>query len=67
MIQQLTRAGWSVVLRRLSEFISMGVIPLAVLVLPIVLVTLAGNDILFKWPTLKMWQVIVSYRLRLLT
>ena len=40
MIQQLTRAGWSVVLRRLSEFISMGVIPLAVLVLPIVLLTL---------------------------
>lgn len=49
MIQQLTRAGWSVVLRRLSEFISMGVIPLAVLVLPIVLVTLSGNDILFQW------------------
>lgn len=49
MIQQLTRAGWSVVLRRLSEFISMGVIPLAVLVLPIVLVTLAGNDILYQW------------------
>lgn len=49
MIQQLTRAGWSVVLRRLSEFISMGVVPLTVLVLPIVLFTLAGNDILYQW------------------
>ncbi|MCA9018642.1 MAG: quinol:cytochrome C oxidoreductase, partial [Planctomycetaceae bacterium] len=49
MIQQLTRAGWSVVLRRLSEFISMGVIPLSVLVLPIVLFTLMGNDTLYHW------------------
>ena len=49
MIQQLTRAGWSVVLRRLSEFISMGVVPLTVLVLPIVVITLAGNDILYQW------------------
>ncbi|WP_298861899.1 quinol:cytochrome C oxidoreductase [uncultured Gimesia sp.] len=49
MIQQLTRAGWSVVLRRLSEFISMGVVPLAVLVLPIVLMVLAGNDTLYPW------------------
>lgn len=53
MIQQLTRAGWSVVLRRLSEFISMGVIPLAVLVLPIVLLTLMGNDTLFQWANAK--------------
>ncbi|HBL45845.1 quinol:cytochrome C oxidoreductase [Gimesia sp.] len=49
MIQQLTRAGWSVVLRRLSEFISLGVIPLSVLVLPIVLITLMGNDTLYEW------------------
>ena len=49
MIQQLTRAGWSVVLRRLSEFLSLGVIPMAVLVLPIVLVTLMGNDVLYQW------------------
>ncbi|QDT30304.1 hypothetical protein Enr10x_56690 [Gimesia panareensis] len=49
MVQQLTRAGWSVVLRRLSEFLSLGVIPLAVLVLPIVLLTLTGNDTLYKW------------------
>ncbi len=49
MIQQLTRAGWSVVLRRLSEFISLGVIPLSVLVLPIVLITLMGNDTLYQW------------------
>ncbi|MEQ8633964.1 quinol:cytochrome C oxidoreductase [Gimesia maris] len=53
MIQQLTRAGWSVVLRRLSEFISMGVIPLAVLVLPIVLLTLMGNHTLFEWADAK--------------
>jgi len=53
MIQQLTRAGWSVVLRRISEFIAMGVIPLAVLVLPIVLLTLAGNDILYSWASAK--------------
>ncbi|MFK7777293.1 MAG: quinol:cytochrome C oxidoreductase [Gimesia sp.] len=49
MIQQLTRAGWSVVLRRLSEFLSMGVVPLTALVLPIVLVTLGGSDILYQW------------------
>ncbi|WP_417379629.1 quinol:cytochrome C oxidoreductase [Gimesia sp.] len=53
MIQQLTRAGWSVVLRRLSEFISMGVIPLSVLVLPIVLLTLMGNDTLYQWANTK--------------
>ncbi|QDU07170.1 quinol:cytochrome C oxidoreductase [Gimesia aquarii] len=53
LIQQLTRAGWSVVLRRISEFISMGVIPLAVLVLPIVLVTLSGSDILYQWASSK--------------
>ncbi|QDU06212.1 hypothetical protein V6x_59630 [Gimesia chilikensis] len=49
MIQQLTRAGWSVVLRRISEFLSLGVIPMAVLVLPIVLLSLTGNDTLYKW------------------
>ena len=49
MVQQLTRAGWSVVLRRLSEFISQGVLPLAVLVLPIVIMTLMGNDTLYDW------------------
>ncbi|QDT94069.1 quinol:cytochrome C oxidoreductase [Gimesia algae] len=53
MIQQLTRAGWSVVLRRLSEFISMGVIPLSVLVLPIVILTLMGNDTLYQWANTK--------------
>tara|TARA_R110002095_G_scaffold211811_2_gene200358 strand:+ start:4772 stop:6013 length:1242 start_codon:yes stop_codon:yes gene_type:complete len=53
MIQQLTRAGWSVVLRRLSEFLAMGVIPLAVLVLPIVLLTLAGSDVLYQWANAK--------------
>lgn len=49
MVQQLTRAGWSVVLRRLSEFLSLGVIPLAVLVLPIVILALMGNDTLYEW------------------
>jgi len=37
MLQHLTRSGWSVTVRRLAEGIAGGVLPLAVLLLPIIL------------------------------
>lgn len=48
-IQHLTRAGWSVVVRRLAEMISCGVAPIGVLFIPIVLAVLLGSSIPFIW------------------
>ncbi|HTN03156.1 quinol:cytochrome C oxidoreductase [Planctellipticum variicoloris] len=49
MIHHLTRSGWSVVVRRLAEFIACGVAPLGVLFLPIVVAVLMGSSIPFIW------------------
>ncbi|MEL6109998.1 MAG: hypothetical protein AAFU85_28635 [Planctomycetota bacterium] len=48
MIQHLVRAGWSVVVRRIAEFMMLMVLPLAVLFLPIIL-SLFFGDSLFVW------------------
>lgn len=45
LLDHLTRAGWSVVLRRITEVTALGVIPLALLVLVIVL----GRHELYTW------------------
>jgi hypothetical protein len=45
LVTHLTRAGWSVVLRRLAEALSLAVVPLA----PLVLVLLFGRESLYEW------------------
>ncbi len=50
LIMHLTRAGWSVTLRRLAEIFAMCIIPMFLLALPIVLpVLLTGSDVLYPW------------------
>jgi hypothetical protein len=49
LLQHLTRAGWSVVVRRLAEHV-MSTLPfIGLLLLPLVLLTLMGNGDLFLW------------------
>ncbi len=49
MLQHLTRATWSVVVRRLAELIA-GSLPLmALLALPVVIPMLLGNHALYEW------------------
>ncbi|MBX3225845.1 MAG: hypothetical protein KIT84_30290 [Labilithrix sp.] len=45
LVQRLTSAGWSVTVRRTAEYFSLGVIPLAVLFVPVLLTT----NHLFPW------------------
>jgi hypothetical protein len=49
LIQHITRAGWSVVVRRIAELLACGVAPLAILFLPILLPVLAGSSPLYEW------------------
>lgn len=49
ILQHLTRATWSVVVRRIAEVLAGGIPLLAVLVLPIVLPALMGNSELYLW------------------
>ncbi len=49
LIQHLTRAGWSTVVRRLAEMMTNGLVPLAVLFLPIIFLLFNGSDVLFLW------------------
>jgi hypothetical protein len=49
MLQHLTRAGWSVVLRRLAELIAANVSLMAVLFLPILASVLYGIGDLYHW------------------
>ena len=48
-IQHITRAGWSVVIRRLAELTSQTVLPLAVLFLPILIPVMLGISPLYVW------------------
>ena len=48
-IMHLTRAGWSVTLRRIAELYAMCVVPMAILFLPILCTVLMGSDILYPW------------------
>ena len=48
-IFHLTRAGWSVTVRRIFEYYAACVTPLFLLFLPILLPVLAGDDSLYPW------------------
>lgn len=49
LIQHITRAGWSAVVRRFAEIVSLLFIPVGVLFLFIVMLVLNGNDQLYWW------------------
>lgn len=49
LIQHITRAGWSVVVRRFAELLTMLFIPCGVLFVFIILLMLGGNDQLYWW------------------
>jgi hypothetical protein len=49
IIFHLTRAGWSVAVRRIFEFWAACVVPLFILFLPILLVVLSGDDSIYPW------------------
>lgn len=47
--QHITRAGWSVVVRRIAEFLAMGIVPLFLLSLPIIYTIFSGSNALYSW------------------
>ena len=49
LLQHLTRAGWGVVVRRIAEFLSMGMIPLVIISLPVLYSVISGSDLLYSW------------------
>jgi hypothetical protein len=49
VIQHLTRAGWSVTVRRIAELLAMAIVPLSILFLPILIPVVLGFDWLYVW------------------
>lgn len=49
LVQHLTKAGWSASVRRIAEILSLGILPLAVLFLPILVTVLMGSHALYEW------------------
>jgi len=48
-LQHVTRAGWSVTVRRLAELLAANMLVLAILFLPIVISVIQGNGSLYRW------------------
>lgn len=48
-IMHLTRAGWSVTVRRIAELWAMCAFPLFILFLPILATVVVGSDIIYSW------------------
>jgi len=48
-LQHLVNARWSIVVRRLAELMAQGVVPMAILSLPLLVPVLTHNDTLFSW------------------
>ena len=49
LIMHLTRAGWSVTVRRIAELWAMCAFPLFILFLPILLTVISGSDVVYSW------------------
>lgn len=49
IVQHLTRAGWSVVVRRVAELLAANVVVSAVLLLPILVLVVRGDAGLYSW------------------
>ncbi|WDI40641.1 quinol:cytochrome C oxidoreductase [Bremerella sp. P1] len=56
-IHHLSRAGWSVVVRRVAELLSQNLIPMAILFLVILFPVLFGSHTLFEWNDPAKWDV----------
>lgn len=56
ILQHLTRAGWSVTVRRVSELIAGNLSLLALLALPIVIVTAMGSGALYPWANVETFR-----------
>ena len=48
-VQHLTRAGWSVTVRRIAELLAMTIVPMFLLALPLVIPVLLGWSGLYPW------------------
>jgi len=48
-VQHVVRAGWSVVIRRLAEILATGLIPIALLFLPILILVMLGSKTPYIW------------------
>lgn len=48
-LQHLVNARWSIVVRRLGEILAQGVVPMAILSLPLLVPVATHNDVLFSW------------------
>ena len=64
MLQHLTRASWSVVVRRLAEIISGSLPFMALLALPIIVPMLMGNSELYYWldPAIREHDPLVAHK-----
>ena len=49
LIQHLTRAGWSAVVRRVAELMMMMIPALGILFLPVLVTLIFGNGVLYPW------------------
>ena len=49
IVMHLTRAGWSVTVRRIAEIIAMCTLPMFILYLPILIPLMAGSDEVYVW------------------
>ncbi len=49
LIQHLSRAGWSAVVRRVAELMMVMVFPLAILFLPIIVTLIGWDGLLYRW------------------
>ena len=56
-IHHLSRAGWSVVIRRVAELLSQNVITMAFLFIPIFMLVVTGNYQLFEWNNPALWSI----------
>jgi hypothetical protein len=64
MLQHLTRASWSVVVRRLAELIAGSLPFMGLLALPILVPLLLGNDSLYAWldPALRASDPLIAHK-----
>ena len=49
MVQHVTRAGWSVTVRRVAEILAANILYLALLFIPILVCVLSGTGVLYRW------------------
>lgn len=63
-LQYITRAGWSVVVRRMGEVIALGVLPCAILFMPILGLIWSGYQHLYPWnsPELVAMDPLVAHK-----